>query len=350
MNSYFSFVPLYNNFIERYMIKANPSFVIVYIYLLKKTINKEDIYLENISKDLNILASDIIKSLEYWQYENIISYKQIEGKVEIIFFSINEEDKSDIFKQNKIINIEKKSLSEEQVTFYSQQENIQQLFRLAEKKLAKTLSYKDRDILISLYENYGMSLELIAVLFTYCIENGKNNLNYIEKIAIDWYENNIDSVEKVENYLKIYNNDFKKIMSFFGIRNRTPDKREETFMKKWLLEYKMPLNIIEEACIRANRKTGNPSFDYANSILTNWYEKNVKSLEDIKKLDIDYENYVKTKNEEKQKNSERMFNRNNNYNHGTNKFVNYKQEPLDYELLRKIELKTLREGIEDDNF
>ena len=33
INNYFSFVPLYNFFIEKYMIKANPSFVIVYIYI-----------------------------------------------------------------------------------------------------------------------------------------------------------------------------------------------------------------------------------------------------------------------------------------------------------------------------
>lgn len=349
MNNYFSFVPIYNLFIEKYMIKSNPSFVIIYIYILKKSINSEDINLEDLSKELNILASDIIKALEYWQSQNIISYKQINNKVEVIFFEIKEQNLQNNRDKKQELDNKDKTYTDEEVTIYSQKEEIQQLFRLAEKKLAKTLTYQDRKILIALYENYGMSLEILAILFTYCIENGKNNLNYIEKVAIDWCENNIDSLEKVETYLKVYNNDFKTIMKFFGILNRAPIKKEEDFMKKWILDYKMPMSVIEEACVRTVITTGKASFEYASSIIERWKEKNVKSLEDIKNLDNEYENYIKSKKEEKQKRVEQTFKPNIKNNYGKNKFVNYKQEPLDYELLRKIEIMALKEGIEDND-
>lgn len=349
MNNYFSFVPIYNLFIEKYMIKSNPSFVIIYIYILKKSINSEDIDLEDLSKELNILASDIIKALEYWQSQNIISYKQINNKVEVIFFEIKEQNLQNNGDKKQELDNKDKTYTDEEVTIYSQKEEIQQLFRLAEKKLAKTLTYQDRKILIALYENYGMSLEILAILFTYCIENGKNNLNYIEKVAIDWCENNIDSLEKVETYLKVYNSDFKTIMKFFGILNRAPIKKEEDFMKKWVLDYKMPMPVIEEACVRTVITTGKASFEYASSIIERWKERNVKSLEDIKNLDNEYENYIKSKKEEKQKRVEQVFKPNIKNNYGKNKFVNYKQEPLDYELLRKIEIMALKEGIEDND-
>lgn len=349
MNNYFSFVPIYNLFIEKYMIKSNPSFVIIYIYILKKSINSEDINLEDLSKELNILASDIIKALEYWQSQNIISYKQINNKVEVIFFEIKEQNLQNNGDKKQELDNKDKTYTDEEVTIYSQKEEIQQLFRLAEKKLAKTLTYQDRKILIALYENYGMSLEILAILFTYCIENGKNNLNYIEKVAIDWCENNIDSLEKVETYLKVYNSDFKTIMKFFGILNRAPIKKEEDFMKKWVLDYKMPMPVIEEACVRTVITTGKASFEYASSIIERWKERNVKSLEDIKNLDNEYENYIKSKKEEKQKRVEQVFKPNIKNNYGKNKFVNYKQEPLDYELLRKIEIMALKEGIEDND-
>ncbi|MFR4986694.1 MAG: DnaD domain protein [Lachnospirales bacterium] len=349
MNNYFSFVPIYNLFIEKYMIKSNPSFVIIYIYILKKSINSEDINLEDLSKELNILASDIIKALEYWQSQNIISYKQINNKVEVIFFEIKEQNLQNNRDKKQELDNKDKIYTDEEVTIYSQKEEIQQLFRLAEKKLAKTLTYQDRKILIALYENYGMSLEILAILFTYCIENGKNNLNYIEKVAIDWCENNIDSLEKVETYLKVYNSDFKTIMKFFGILNRAPIKKEEDFMKKWILDYKMPMSVIEEACARTVITTGKASFEYASSIIERWKERNVKSLEDIKNLDNEYENYIKSKKEEKQKRVEQVFKPNIKNNYGKNKFVNYKQEPLDYELLRKIEIMALKEGIEDND-
>ncbi len=138
-------------------------------------------------------------------------------------------------------------------------------------------------------------------------------------------------------------------MKFFGILNRAPIKKEEEIMKKWILEYKMPMTIIEEACIRTIVTTGKASFEYATSILERWKDKNVKSLDDIKRLDNEYESYIKAKKEEKEKRSEQTFKVNTNNNYGKNKFVNYKQEPLDYDLLRKIEIMTLKEGIEDND-
>ena len=342
INNYFSFIPLYNFFIEKYMIKANPSFVIVYIYILKMFINNEDIYLDNVSNKLNMLASDVIKALDYWQYEKIISYKQVENKVEITFFSKKQENINKI--SNNINN------KEDKVTIYSEKEEIQQIFRLAEKKLAKTLSYQDRQTLITLYEDYGMSMEILAVLLTYCIENGKTNFRYIEKVGIDWCENNIDSLEKVEAYLKVTNDDYRAIMSAFGIRNRAPIKKEEDFIKKWLLEYKIPIPVIQEACIRAVLQTGQVSFDYANKIIENWKDNNVKTLDDIKKLDDQFENSKKAKENEtkKDENVQKTY-KNNIKTYSKNKFLNYSQRQPNYELLRKLEIMALKEGIDDND-
>ena len=341
INNYFSFVPLYNFFIEKYMIKANPSFVIVYIYILKMFINNDDIYLDNVSNKLNMLASDVIKALDYWQYEKIISYKQVENKVEITFFSKKQENINEI--SNNI------NTKEDKVTIYSQKEEIQKLFRLAEKKLAKTLSYQDRHTLISLYEDYGMSMEILAVLLTYCVENGKNNFRYIGKVGIDWCENNIDSLEKVEAYLKTTNEDYRTIMKAFGISNRAPIKKEEDFIKKWILEYKMTIPVVQEACTRTILQTGQVSFDYANKIIENWKENNIKTLDDIKKLDDQFENSRKAKEEIKKSVSMQKTYKNNINYYNKNKFVNYSQKEPDYELLRKLEIMALKEGIDDND-
>ncbi len=348
MNNYFSFVPLYNYFIENFMLNANPNFVIVYIYLLKVKISNESINLHNLADKLKLLESDIIKALDYWQSNNLIKYNLNENNLEIEFLN-NLENKEE--KHPKIINYteaKNTDFTDEEIEIYSKQEEIQELFRLAEKKLAKTLKYKDKKILITIYENYNMSTELLAVLFTYCVENGKTSLSYIEKIAIDWFENNIDTIEKVETYLKMFKDDFKKILSFYGLK-RAPLKSEEDFMKKWLLEYKMPLNVIDEACSRTILKTGMPSFNYTNSILESWKNKGVKSLEDIKKIDEEFKNSINEKALQK-KNKIEEFQKNNNKpavsNSTKNKFMNYNQNNIDYDMLRKIEIMSLKEGID----
>lgn len=345
MNNYFSFIPLYNNFIENFMLNANPNFVIVYIYLLKVKISNELVNLNLLSTKLNLLESDIIKALDYWQNKNLIKYNIIGNKLQINFFNNLENIET---KQIKNTNYIESNIvfTDEEIEIYSQQEQIQELFRLAEKKLAKTLRYNDKKILISIYENYNMSTELLAVLFTYCVENEKTSLSYIEKIAIDWFENNIDSVEKVEAYLKMFKNDFKTIMSFYGL-TRNPIKSEEEFMKKWLLDYKMPLDIINEACTRTILNTGKPSFNYTDSILEPWKNKGVKSLDDIKKIDEEFKNSINQKVLNKQNRIEEFKKNKNNINYSTkNKFINYNQENIDYDMLRKIEIMSLKEGID----
>lgn len=359
INNYFSFVPLYNSFIENYMTKANPSFVVVYIYILKMFINGEDVYLDNVSNKLNILASDVIKALEYWQYEKIISYKQVENKVEITFFYTKKEEKinnnvsinTNIGNNiNNLENTDSTNTEKNQKDIDSKKEEIKQVFRLAEKKFAKTLTYQDREVLIRLYEDYNMSMEILAVLFAYCAENGKSNFRYIEKIAIDWCENNIDSLEKVEAYLKVVNNDYKAIMKAFGINNRQPIKSEEDFMKTWLLKYKMPIPIIQEACKRTILTIGKVSFSYANGIIEDWVKNNVKTLDDIKKLDNVFVNTKKVEEDEmKKRMEERYKNKFNNNGYSKNRFLNYNQKEYDYELLKKIERMDLEEGIENND-
>lgn len=342
VNEYFPFVPVSSIFIEKYMIGTNAHFVVIYLYILKKYLNKEKINLNIISEKLDILESDIIKALNYWNDINVISYDKTNmNEININFLDLKESQINNIIPEQK-----KLSYTDDEISIYSQKEEIQQLFRVAEKKLAKTLSYQDRKILITLYDSYGISMEILAILFTYCMEKGKCNFNYIEKVAIDWCENNIDSVEKVEAYLKVFDTGYKNIMRAFGLR-REPIKEEINFMKIWLMEYKMPINIIEEACTRTVLKTGQPNFVYTNGIIKNWKDNNVKSIDDIRKIDDKFEQNRKVKDNEMKIKLENFNkqNLNNNFNNKS-KFVNYKQKIPNYEDLRKLEIMALKEGIE----
>lgn len=328
--NYFPFVPLSKIFIEKYMLKANPTFVIIYIYSLKLSLENKPINIDTASKELDVLSSDIIKALKYWQNEKLLSLNQKDDNLfYVCFFDINCKD-----------NTNNTNLSSNDTTenaLYKEKQNVEHLFRLTEKKLAKTLTYQDKQILIKLYENYDISIEILAVLLTYCMEKGKTKFNYIEKVAIDWCENNIDTMEKAEAYIKLFDTDYKQIFSAFGLSGREPIKQEKDFIKKWIFEYKMPLDVIKEACARTVLKTGKANFEYANAILKKWQKENVNSIEDIKKLDSIFEANKKPKQEQVM----------NKPTYSKNKFVNYKQKKPDYEILRKLELKALKEGIEN---
>ncbi len=311
---YFPFVPISKNFIEQYIPKTNPSFVIIYIYILNLTMQNKPISLDDISLDLDILSSDILKALIYWQDKNLIKFtKQSDNIYLLDFLNINAPSKE--IKQT------------EDNLFNKENQKIEELFRLAEKKLAKTLNYNEKQTLIKLYENYDLSAEILAILLTYCIEKGKNNFRYIEKVAIDWYENKIDTIEKAEAYIQFFDNDYKEIFEVFGIKYRAPAPIEKSFLNKWIFEYKMSIDMIKKACEKTILKTSSPNFQYADSILKSWYTKNIHNIKDIPKDS----SFKKNSNQDKP-----VVKR--------SKFVNYEQSPIDYDILRRIEEKSLMGG------
>ena len=87
------------------------------------------------------------------------------------------------------------------------------------------------------------------------------------------------------------------------------------------------MDIIIDACNRTIQTIHQPSFDYADSILTSWNKKGVHRLDDIKKLDAEY-----SRRKEKKASSEHKTAR------GTapaNTFNDFSQRTYDYDALEK---------------
>ena len=60
---------------------------------------------------------------------------------------------------------------------------------------------------------------------------------------------------------------------------------EEAYMKKWLQEYKLPLDVVKLACERTVMQTGKASFAYADRILENWKKAGVSAVADVQAQD-----------------------------------------------------------------
>lgn len=335
--NYFPFTPISNYFIENHMIQANPIFVVIYIFILNKTLKSEHIKISEAIKEFDILESDIIKCLEYWQKKSLIEYKIEEDALYVNFIEKQENIPP------KIIVQKEKSYSDEEISFYSKQEEIQQLFKIAENKLAKTLSHQDRKKIIELYDGYSINMEIFAILLTYCKEKNKCNFNYIEKVALDWCENGIDSSEKADEYIKMYDEKYKKIMYSLGLRNQEPAPNQIKYMKKWITELKLPIELIEKACNKTMTTIGKPNFDYVEKILISWLDNNIKTLDDVEQNNEKFKIEKQMKNEEMKKRMEKLNQEKKYFKpYNNDKFVNYEQPNLDFKKLREYEIKSLK--------
>jgi DnaD/phage-associated family protein len=55
-------------------------------------------------------------------------------------------------------------------------------------------------------------------------------------------------------------------------------------MDRWIDEYRFEIELILKAC-ESSSKTSNPNLNYISKILSDWYAKGIKRVEDISVLD-----------------------------------------------------------------
>lgn len=170
-------------------------------------------------------------------------------------------------------------------------------------------------------------------------------MRYIEKVAVDWADRGISSVESAKEHIRLYNTDFREIMKAMGVKNRDPVESEEVFMVKWLKALKMPLELIKEACNKTIMQIGKPNFQYTDQIIATWYQNKAQTIDDVRKLEEEHiKNRISAEKDKTQKNKEKKPSQ--------NRFVNYEQRSdWDFDALEKMDRDFLDkelEGKKDD--
>ena len=134
-----------------------------------------------------------------------------------------------------------------------------------------------------------MSADLIEYLIESCVETATKSIHYIQKVALSWADSGITTKEQAKQQSRSYNKNCYTVLNAFGIKNRGPAASEVSYIQKWTDTYGFTLDIIEEACSRTISATHQPSFEYADTILTRWHNSHVHHLKDISVLDDAYQ-------------------------------------------------------------
>lgn len=259
---------LKNEFIDKYMIKANGEYVKVYLLLLRYlNAPSGTLTISKIADILEHTEKDVIRALNYWKRQGLLEY----------------ENHPDAKTPSKSPAAEVPDIRQ-----YKSRKEFKELLFVAEQYLGKTLSGTDVDTITYFYDTLHMSTDLIEYLIEYCVENGHKSMHYIQKVALSWHERKLTTVDEAKAATLTYNRNCYSVLNAFGIKGRAPAASELTYIKRWNEEYGFSLDIIVEACSRTMNSIHQPSFDYADSILRNWSEKKVRRLEDIKALDAGF--------------------------------------------------------------
>lgn len=314
-----------NYFLDEYMIKANGEYVKIYLHLLRCCGSNIPISIGSIADTFEYTEKDVIRALTYWEQIGLlslefdkdhsithISLKDIRQDTPVTFTYVPHKAENDTI----ILNIEqaksdskddgtcrmiadspnsyecsnspipsKRTYTTEELAAFSSNEDVKDLLDMAGTYLKKNLSPSDTNTLLFIYDELKFDIDLIEFLICYCVELGKANIKYIEKVAMDWHSRNILTREDAKAHVDRYSKKYYPIMKALGLNNRQPATLELEYIDKWTEQYGFDIAIILEACNKTIAAISNPSIAYVDGILSKWKNKGVTSLSDVKKLD-----------------------------------------------------------------
>ena len=291
-NSKIDVTVIQNDFIDNHMAAASGEFVKVYLLLIRYMQDKtSSVTISSIADCLNNTEGDVLRALSYWESEGILHMKNNKNGITEIVLENNVSNKEVSTTETSSLSYERNkstAMPKKAGAFKKSPEEMKEfksLLFIAEQYLGRTLSRTDIDLITFFYDDLEMPVDLIEYLIESCVENNHKSIHYIRAVGINWFESNIKTVEQAKRETVGYGKNSYKIMKALGINNRGPATSEEALIKKWLNEYGFSMDIIIEACNRTISATHQPSFEYLDSILRNWNERNVHHLKDLAPLD-----------------------------------------------------------------
>lgn len=342
-----------NRFIDEFMCTANDAQLKIYLYLIRMMSAGLSTSISDIADKFNYTEKDVMRALKYWEKNRLLTLDYDENKnvigIHLMNFAaapsaavpqiapvpavsaqaltpsasvvpISSKFNTDAFPAEEIAAentiYTKPNYTLDEVKAFKSNEATSRLLFITEQYLKKTLSPNEVRTILFISDKLGFSEDLIDYLIQYCVDRDKKDLRYIEKVAISWAQQGITTPKQAARLAGKYDKSVYEIMKALG-KNGTPTQTEVTYIKRWCKEYGFTPDVIFAACERTVLATDKHRFEYADSILSNWYKAGVRHKSDIQSLD---DSYRKTKSVKAASN---------------NKFNQFKQNNYDFDALEQ---------------
>lgn len=212
------FTDVENQFIREYLPVSSGNAVKVYLYGLFLCKNPQlDVCAEEFADTLQISVDDLFSILAYWEEFGLISLV-CKDPLNITFFPVKSVSATKLRKYKP-----------EKYTDFNKE-----LQQIISGRMISTHEYQD---FFDLMEVRGIKPDAMIMIVKYCVDMKGDRINhaYIAKVAKDFSNRGITSVDKVEKELSAYvlrSGELNKIFNALSIK-RLPDIEDSELYKKW---------------------------------------------------------------------------------------------------------------------
>ena len=232
----------------------------------------KDIKLNDLSKKLNIPLKTINDGIKYLEENNLI-LKKTTG---YIIMDLQEITLRNLYTPNLTMSKEK---IEQTSKNKSRAKAIEHINNMYFQGIMGPSWYNDIDLW---FKKYEFDEQVMIALFDYCYNRGAMSKKYVQVVAEGWASNKIKTWNDLDQYfekrenLNRYNKTIAKKLGKYGKLT----EYEEAYIENWVLNFGYDMSIIEIALKRTTLKQ-NPTFEYINSVITDWHDRNLKTSSEV---------------------------------------------------------------------
>lgn len=169
------------------------------------------------------------------------------------------------------------------------------LSRAVDQALGKKLTTPDQKILLGLYDDLGLSADVIFLLVNFCIERAaarygagrRPTMRQIEQEGYAWARMELTDQERASAYIKKQHRlreTLPRLMRLLGLGDRKLSASEERYLTAWS-EMGFEDVAIELAYDKTMLKCKELKWPYMNKILTVWHERGLHTIREIEEGD-----------------------------------------------------------------
>lgn len=284
----FSTTNLPDVFFTEYFSSLNGDCIKIYLYMIFLSKYNKEIKINDLSKTLNIPFKSIQESLEKLESLEIIT-KKVNG---YIINNLQEIELNKLYSPNLSISAENmEKISNNQYRAKA----IESINNSYFQGIMSPSWYSDIDLW---FKKYEFDEQVMIALFDYCFNKSALHKNYVQAVADAWNKNKIKTFNDLELYEQ-QKEDFNKTKKFISKKlgiSRNLTQYEEAYIEKWIKDYNYTIDIIDLALKKTTSKS-NPSFDYLDKLISDWYDRNLKSASEIETFLISIKKTYKDKKE-----------------------------------------------------
>lgn len=166
---------------------------------------------------------------------------------------------------------------------------VKYLFGVFEELAGRPTKHAERNTLMILIDEIQLPCEVAVMLVRYCFSIDKPSPSYMKSVALDWYNNGIDTLDKAEERIKYLSDKIhfeNKLKKKFGMTSAFSARQKE-MIEEWS-KLGLSDSLFDAAYDATLNGTGKLSFPYMDKILRKWHSEGITDpsmLQNKKKSD-----------------------------------------------------------------